>query len=423
MGQAPEPARTSVAFPVLVLAILAIGGAIGYWALKKPAPTSQPGSAPQVNEQPPATQPARPIAAPSATPITPNPSATSELPPAPPVPVQAPVEPVAPPGRLMATLGQVDLKQPLSADQAERWKQSLRQLVQQGSASVPAIQEFLTQNHDASASAAEVAGQLGYPSLRAGLIDALAQIGGPDGAAAMLQVLQSSTVPADLPLLAKDLEQQAPGQYQQQILDAARQQLSLAAQGGMGDNPQVGPLFQLLASEAANGANVAQDLQQYGSKWAYYSTIALASLPDGAGIPSLVQLAQNSEGNSTVAAQVLAQVSSQNPQAFNSLLDLAKNGQLSDHALAQLAPFLAGQQYELAPPGSQPGGGVQTIHMASGNQDFLAYVPGAAAVPQSQINQQVGAIDQLLQALPAADDEARGALQQQRAQLTSRRGN
>jgi hypothetical protein len=420
-ANAAEPARMSVVLPVLMAGILAIGGVIGYWVLKGHAPAPQPESSAQESGQTPAaTTPA------SSEPSTiPNPAATAERVPAVVAkrrPVQTPREPAVPPAQLTATLSQIDLKQPITAEQAGQWKQTLQQLVQQGSAAVPAIQDFLTQNHDASATAADVAGQLGYPSLRAGLIDALAQIGGPDGAAAMLQVLQASTVPADLPLLAKDLEAQAPGQYQQQILDATRQQLSMAMQGGMGDNPQVGPLFQVLANEAANGANVSQDLQTYGSKWAYYSTIALASLPDGAGVSSLTQLAQNPQGNSTVAAQVLAQVSSQNPQALSSLIGMAASGQLSDHALAQLAPFLAGEQYELTPPGGQPPEGLQTIHMASGNQDFAAYVPAAGALTQAQIDQQVGAINQILQALPAADDEARGALQLQLTQLTSRRG-
>jgi len=53
-------------------------------------------------------------------------------------------------------------------------------------------------------------------------------------------------------------------------------------------------------------------------------------------------LAQNNSGASqTAAAQALAQLSPQNSQALDALVDMAKQGQLSDAALAQIAPSTA----------------------------------------------------------------------------------
>ena len=96
------------------------------------------------------------------------------------------------------------------------------------------------------------------------------------------------------------------------------------------------PLFQTLASEAANGANVTADLAQYAEKWPFYSAIALAALPDGAGVPSLTQIAQGTvPGNQAAAVEGLTELAPQNANALSSLLDLAKSGVLSDAVLSQ----------------------------------------------------------------------------------------
>jgi len=283
---------------------------------------------------------------------------------------------------------------------------------------VPAIQQFLAQNQDANYAGVSGADALGYNSLRSAMLDALAQIGGPESTQAMLQILQSSVFPTDIATLAKTLDAQGSGQYQQAILDAARQQLNLAAVDGLG-GANVLPLFQVLSGEAANGANVSSDLTQFAEKWPFYSSIALASEPDGAGIPSLVQIAQGTvPGNQAAAAQALAELAPQNPQAFSSLLDLAKSGELNDLILSQMAPFLGGREYVLGPPQDPTAAGYQTIHMAGGNQDFSSY-DSSGTLTQSQITQRLSIIDQLLQAIPSTDPAAQDALQTQRNNLAA----
>jgi HEAT repeat protein len=330
-----------------------------------------------------------------------------------------PEAPPADPKELISLLTGLTGKEPITAEQATKWRQSLQELIRQGAASVPIIQQYLAQNLDANYAGVSGANALGYGSLRSAMLDALAQIGGPESTQAMLQTLQTSIFPTDIATLAKTLDAQAPGQYQQAILDAVRQQLNMGALDQIG-GANVLPLFQVLASQAANGANVSADLTQYAEKWPFYSAIALAALPDSAGVPSLIQMAQGTiPGSQAAAAQALAQLAPQNPQALNTLLDMAKGGQLTDSMLAQLAPYLAGRQYQLGPPQDPSAGGYLTFHMANGNQDFSAYDTGGSLSPP-QLTQRIAIIDQLLQAIPSTDPSAQDALQEQRNALAAR---
>jgi hypothetical protein len=329
------------------------------------------------------------------------------------------VDPLLDPKDLVAIVAALTGKEPIAAEQAQKWKESLQQLILQKATSVPAIQQFLAQNLDASYAGVSGADALGYNSLRAALLDALAQIGGAESIQAMLQILQTSIFPTDIAMLAKTLDAQGPGQYQQAILDAVRQQLSLGALDELG-GANVLPLFQVLATEAASGAKLDTDLTQYAEKWPYYSSIALAALPDGAGVPSLIQLAQGTvPGNQAAAAQELAELAPQNTQALSSLLDLAKSEQLPDSILVQLAPFLAGREYELGPPQDPTAGGYLTFHMANGNEDFSAS-DASGTLTQAQITQRIAIIDQLLQVIPATDPATQDALQGQRNALAAR---
>jgi hypothetical protein len=423
MNKAPmqAPVKNSPIVPVLVIGVLVIVAALGYKGyqsssqLTPPAPpptdTGLPAAAP-----PAATGPAGSRADASApaesTSVAASKSSVTAASSA--VPEAAPADPKD----LVGGLAAIDGKQPITSEQAQRWKESLQQLIRQGSASVPAIQQFLAQNTDANYAGVSGADALGYGSLRSAMLDALTQIGGADATQAMLQILQSSVFPTDIATLAKTLDAGGSGQYQQAILDAVRQQLNLGAVDQLG-GANVLPLFQVLATEAANGANVNADLTQYAEKWPYYSAIALAALPDNAGVPSLIQIAQGTvPGNPSAAAQELAELAPQNPQALSTLLDLAKGGQLSDSVLAQLAPFLGGREYQLGPPQDGAASGYQTFHMASGNQDFSAFDSGGS-LTQSQITQRLAIIDQFLQAIPTSDPGAQEALQQQRNALAA----
>jgi hypothetical protein len=139
----------------------------------------------------------------------------------------------------------MDLSQgTLTPAQAKQINQSLKDLVAQGTAAIPSIREFLARN------ASSVGDQKGgkmveYSSLRIGLFDALKQIGGPEALEVSLSTLQNTGDPWEVAILARNVEQQAPGEYRQDILKAARESLAQASPDRLAGG-DVGPLFQIL---------------------------------------------------------------------------------------------------------------------------------------------------------------------------------
>src|SRR5665213_3115357 len=407
-----EPARSSVIGPTIVVAVLIIGAAAGYKAFKSsPAPEPAPAPPPVAQELPKLRRANSPLMDASiGSGYNPAPVRHTHVASDPSPPQVSLGEPTAASRQLVAALAGLNLKAPLTPEDAQRWKDNLKELVKGGATSVAGIREYLAQNQDMNLSVIGAADQLGYPSVRQGLIDALNQIGGPEAQTAMLQTLQTSSLPSDIGALAKDLEAQAPGQYSDQILAAARAALATAAEApGAGTGAastagiDVGALFKILTDAAQHGQDIGPDLKQFGSTWSYYTAIAAAGLPDGAGVGPLAQIAQGtSGGNQVVAAEALAQLAGQNnPTALNSIMDMVKDGKLSDQVLARMAPFLAGQQYQL--PGTGDPANIQNsqgFHINNGNQNFQAYTP-----PQTpdQMNQDLQTIDNLLQKMPEAD--------------------
>src|SRR5262249_19591208 len=118
---------------------------------------------------------------------------------------------------------------PITPEKAEKFRRNLEELIKQGSASVPAIRELLEKKVEYDYADVSGGEKMGYASLRASLIDALRQIGGPDAQEAMVQVLQTSALPSELLAIANNLDQDAPGQYREQNLNAARESLAIGA--------------------------------------------------------------------------------------------------------------------------------------------------------------------------------------------------
>jgi hypothetical protein len=306
-------------------------------------------------------------------------------------------------GQLVASLTSLNpANAPLTPEKAAQWKQSLQTLVQQGGAAVPAIREFLARNTDVSFGS-EAAAALGYGSVRGALIDALAQIGGPEATAAMLQTLQTTLDPAELAALAQDLDKLGPDQFRDQAVQAARQLLNAAAtQAGLLSDKDAAPLFEVL--EKYGGANVVPDLQRAAAQWTYYSAIALAQLPDGAGIPALLQMAQPQPGASAPsdpALRMLAELATQYPEARDALIEQARQNRIPASSWAAITPILAGDQVGFqysAFDGTATSAGnnnLQSTHLAAGNQNFYS-APSLAGLTQDQISQQTSLIQSLL---------------------------
>jgi hypothetical protein len=311
------------------------------------------------------------------------------------------VEPTPEMRQLVATLTQFQAGGgTLTAEQAEAWKQGLRALIEQGRAAVPAIREFLEQNRDITFGGANA---LGYSSLRSAFFDALQQIGGADAQGVMLQTLQNTAVPSEIARLARYLEQQAPGQYRDQIAAAARDTLAQAAEGQL-RGWDLGPIFQVL--QTYGDSSVAAELERNASKWNYYSAFALANLPSGEGIPSLIHLAQESSSSSSrgVALEALAQVAVQNPNATAAMVELARGGKISDRYWLGAAAALGGDRWYIRDSGSDTpvpvASGVKTYHLEASNQNFYT-TPAWGGMSNEQISQRLAIIDQLLGVNPS----------------------
>ena len=114
----------------------------------------------------------------------------------------------------------------------------------------------------------------------------------------------------------------APGEYRQEALTAAREALAQAATGQLAGR-DVGPLFSVL--QTYGDATVVADLEKALPQWGFYSTMALAGLPDGAGIPALIRSAQDPElagtGRDNFRFQILAQIAPQYPEVASALID------------------------------------------------------------------------------------------------------
>jgi hypothetical protein len=309
---------------------------------------------------------------------------------------------------------------PRTGEQVNAWKQNLQQLVQQGSAAVPAIREFLEKNVDLGFGT-EASQALGYGSARYAMFDALAQIGGPEATQAMLDTLQTVADPREIAMLARNLERLSPDAHTPEILEATRQALAMAGEGKLGET-DVGPLFELLYKYGGTG--IATELEQGGARWRYYSAIALAQLPDGAGVPSLIRMVQDPAGGpvkNVPALEMLAQSATQSADAGAALLDLVRNNKIPGRLWPYLTAALSGDRVQYrdssfdSPPVDSVSG-LKTFHIAAGNQNFYS-VP-APSLTSEAINQQIRLIDGLLGA--TSDPSAVQALQTARNSLVRR---
>jgi len=322
--------------------------------------------------------------------------------------------------QLVASLSNLEqVGRSMTTEQAAAWKQNLQQLVQQGSDSVPAIAEFLRQNKDVDFGSS-VSEALGYGSVRRAMFDALAQIGGPEGVAATRDVLQNSADPREIALLAAALDKMAPEEHRQEAVQAARDALSMAASGKL-EGADVGPLFEVL--QKYGGAAVAPELEQSINQWKYYAATALAQLPDGAGVPTLIQMAQGNTSAKINALEMLAQMSVQYPDAKAVLIDQARANKIPPNIWPYLVSGLVGDEYhfqssELDDTLSRVRPDeVKTTHIRYGNQNLYS-APSPASLTAENINERMAFIQQLQ--TMTSDPAALKALQNAQDVLTRR---
>jgi hypothetical protein len=321
----------------------------------------------------------------------------------------------------MQNLAAIDVSKGVTPEQADVWKQELQKLVKEGAGAVPAIREFLERNVDLGFEGVPGGNQVGAASLRLALFDALQQIGGPDAMGLSARVLQTTADPREIAILARNLDQMDPGQHRDAAVAAAREALTLA--GNNLQSMDVGPLFEVLTKYG--GATMGPELEQAAGKWNYYAPIALASLPDGTGVPALIRMAQDSEGSfrssSRFALQMLAQMAPQYPDAAKALLEQTRAGKVPETAWYGIASALAGTQtlygnaiLDTTPPpanATDP----KSYSIPYNRQSYRSFMVSGSWTPE-QTQQQLALIDQLR----AANAVAGQALEPTRAALAAR---
>ena len=278
---------------------------------------------------------------------------------------------------------------------------SLHRLYRARVAAVPAIREYLDRFQDVDFDSVGAGKLVGYSSLRIGLLDALGQIGGPEAAELSLQTLQKTGDAQEIAYLAKALEKQLlPEQFRPAAVSAASEALAQDI-SGQGDGRSLAPLFEVF--QKYGDQSVAGVLEAAAGKWNYYATLALAGLPDGAGIPSLVRLARDPAitgvGNGDFALRPLAQAAMQYPEAGTALVEQARLNQIPDSAWPTVAASLAGNYIEY------------------GDQIFGSTAPPVVWT-SDQIHQRVALIDQILAA--TSNGAAQQALQNARTMVLSK---
>ena len=289
----------------------------------------------------------------------------------------------------------------LTPAQAAAWLANLDNVIKAGADSIAAIAEFL-KVADTPFFSEDNKRLLGCGSAREALLDALAEIGGPEAVAVMARELATTASPREVAMLASSLEGAAPGLYRDQAVSAARESLAMAVEGDL-ESFDVAPLFEVM--RLFGGIEVLADLERAARHWGQYATLALGDLPDGAGVPALLRIADvNSEGGPNAARfeslQIIAQLASSNDEARASLVALALNEKLPAHIWPYLAGPLSGEQARLEntmldtrddmPEDKRTG----IVHIVSGNQNLI-WGRSTEAVSPAEIQRQKSLVDEL----------------------------
>lgn len=308
----------------------------------------------------------------------------------------------------------------MTPEDVNAWKANLQKLIQQGPQSVPAIAEFLDKNQDTEFGAAGKS-SLGYSSARRAMFDALAQIGGAEATGVLTRVLKDSADPREIAALADRLAGLSPEDHKAEIIQASREMLGMAASGKLPADTDVGPIFEVL--QKYGDQTVLEDLEKGSQQWKYYSAIALGSLPDGAGVPSLIKMASEDTGGKIPALQILGQLAYDHPEARAALLQQARESKIPANYWPYLIDSLAGREFGYL---NSDNGQTRASNLASdlkstsikfGNQNYFT-IPNPASTTPEFIEQRTAIINEIKAV--TSDPAALSALEQAQKDLTSR---
>jgi len=282
-------------------------------------------------------------------------------------------------------------------------------LASQGQDALPAIAAYLAKGEDLDYDEVKVKERVfDRKTARMGLLEALKNIGGTEATELLVSTLQNTGRPEEIAMLARMLQKQWPGEYQQAALSAANQALARISQGQPGA-VDVGPLFQVFADLGDEQAIAG--LEQYVSRWPRYAATALAYAPDGVGLPGLVHMLESTQDQSLkeTVVQLLGQTASRYPQAASALLEGIRSQEIEvpDYLWPKIAEGLMGNyNFQLVRPkvnhlpsqptmspyrhilyGNLPGWGRETV-----------YITDVSSLTAEDIGARVAVIDQMLSA-------------------------
>lgn len=136
--------------------------------------------------------------------------------------------------QMVKGLAEIDVRPgALTPEKAAAWQRNMGQLLDQGTAAVPALAEFFERNEDVRFDLGPGPNLLGEPTLRIAFLKVLFDIPDPDNVDLQEQVLRTTRDPDEIAVLARQLELQEPGKYQDAIIEAAKAALSSAGSGNV----------------------------------------------------------------------------------------------------------------------------------------------------------------------------------------------
>ncbi len=277
----------------------------------------------------------------------------------------------------------------------------LNELARLGEAALPRIRAFLQDGKDAALAAAGDSQGLGrHRSLRLALFDVLRQIGGPQAESLLAEELQYTADPLEVATLARFLDEMAPGGYQEQALQAAREIMAMAWRGEL-PGRNMTPLFEVFRDYGDPKEAASTLKQNLWKDWGPSALVALAEIDQRAGVPLLTRMARSSIEDTSggdilsnrrlLALQMLAQLAGDNRNAVDVLLEQASMDRIPDRLWPKLAAAVAGyEQLQIQTPDNM------ADYSAYYMGDHVIYASrGPLNLTSEQVDARVRLLDQL----------------------------
>ena len=203
-------------------------------------------------------------------------------------------------------------------------------------------------------------------------------------------------------MLANSLERHTAGKHRPEVVVAVRESMAMALQTAAGQQVDNVELLFAAAGNYGDGS-LAGDLEDAYPRWQSYSSMALASLPDGEGVPVLTQLAvENPENRQSKGSplQMLVQASREHPEAGVALVGLAGTEEFISADWKMIASTLGGEEYRFRSEFFEGHGGGK-LRLGKPAQIYTGpYLQAPYSWTDAEIEQRIQLIDKLSEIAP-----------------------